>query len=60
MPRQVSVWLGDFNYRVEGNRKLVDMCLSDEMLDVMRANDQLIKCALAPAGLLPTRSLKPA
>ena len=37
----LSVFLGDLNYRVEGNRKAVDMLLEGGMLDVMRANDQL-------------------
>jgi phosphatidylinositol-bisphosphatase len=37
----VCVFLGDLNYRVEGNRRAVDVLLERGMLDVMRANDQL-------------------
>ena len=37
----LCLFLGDLNYRVEGNRKAVDMLLQRGMLDVMRANDQL-------------------
>lgn len=37
----MCVFLGDLNYRVEGNRRAVDVLLERGMLDVMRANDQL-------------------
>ena len=37
----LCVFLGDLNYRVEGNRRAVDVLLARGMLDVMRANDQL-------------------
>ena len=37
----MCVFLGDLNYRVEGNRHAVDVLLERGMLDVMRANDQL-------------------
>ena len=34
-------WGGDFNYRVNGNRKAIDALLAHDMHAVMRANDQL-------------------
>ena len=37
----LCVFVGDLNYRVEGNRRAVDVLLERGMLDVMRANDQL-------------------
>ena len=37
----LCVFIGDLNYRVEGNRRAVDVLLERGMLDVMRANDQL-------------------
>jgi len=37
----MCLFLGDLNYRVEGNRRAVDVLLERGMLDVMRANDQL-------------------
>eukprot|EP00241_Pyramimonas_parkeae_P005790 CAMPEP_0114241740 /NCGR_PEP_ID=MMETSP0058-20121206/9792_1 /TAXON_ID=36894 /ORGANISM="Pyramimonas parkeae, CCMP726" /LENGTH=387 /DNA_ID=CAMNT_0001354283 /DNA_START=947 /DNA_END=2110 /DNA_ORIENTATION=+ len=37
------VWLGDLNYRVESNRKAADFMIKEGMLEVMRANDQLLK-----------------
>lgn len=35
--------MGDLNYRVQGNRRAVDLALKESMLDVLRANDQLAK-----------------
>jgi len=40
--------MGDLNYRVNGNRSMVDALLRQGMLEVMRANDQL--CAAIRAG----------
>lgn len=37
----LCVFVGDLNYRVEGNRRAVDVLLDRGMFDVMRANDQL-------------------
>ena len=37
----MCVFVGDLNYRVEGNRRAVDVLLDRGMFDVMRANDQL-------------------
>ncbi|QDZ19549.1 inositol polyphosphate phosphatase [Chloropicon primus] len=34
-------WCGDFNYRIEGNRKSVDYLLKKGMMNVLLANDQL-------------------
>jgi len=33
--------MGDLNYRVFGNRKMVDHCLQSKMFDVLLQNDQL-------------------
>ncbi|KAK9820598.1 hypothetical protein WJX72_012152 [[Myrmecia] bisecta] len=37
----VTVWVGDFNYRVEGNRRVVDLAMRERMWEVLRHNDQL-------------------
>lgn len=37
----VVFWLGDFNYRVEGNRRGVDHAMKHQMWEVLHANDQL-------------------
>lgn len=37
----LCVFMGDLNYRVEGNRLAVDVLLERGMMEVMRANDQL-------------------
>lgn len=37
----LCVFMGDLNYRVEGNRQAVDVLLQRGMMEVMRANDQL-------------------
>jgi len=37
----MCVFMGDLNYRVEGNRRAVDVLLENRMMDVMLANDQL-------------------
>lgn len=37
----VAVWAGDFNYRVNSNRRAADVLIENEMWEVMRANDQL-------------------
>lgn len=34
-------WMGDLNYRVNGNRAIVDACISKGYWEVMIANDQL-------------------
>jgi len=34
-------WMGDLNYRVSGNRAIVDACISKGYWEVMIANDQL-------------------
>lgn len=39
----VSIWLGDLNYRVEGNRRVVDLAIAEGMFEVLKANDQLRK-----------------
>lgn len=36
------VWMGDLNYRVNGNRKIIDALIGQEMFEVLRANDQLL------------------
>ena len=36
-------WCGDFNYRIEGNRRSVDYALSKGMMDVLLSNDQLAR-----------------
>jgi hypothetical protein len=35
-------WLGDLNYRVAGNRAMIDALIRQNMLEVMRSNDQLV------------------
>ena len=37
----MCVFMGDLNYRVEGNRRAVDVLLENDMMDVMLSNDQL-------------------
>lgn len=37
----LCVFMGDLNYRVEGNRQAVDVLMERGMMEVMRANDQL-------------------
>ena len=37
----LCVFMGDLNYRVEGNRRAVDVLMERGMMEVMRANDQL-------------------
>uniref|UniRef100_A0A7S1SVF3 Inositol polyphosphate-related phosphatase domain-containing protein n=2 Tax=Tetraselmis chuii TaxID=63592 RepID=A0A7S1SVF3_9CHLO len=37
----VTVWCGDFNYRVNSNRRAADVLIENKMWEVMRANDQL-------------------
>ena len=37
----VVFWGGDFNYRINGNRRAIDALLGHNMHAVMRANDQL-------------------
>lgn len=34
-------WLGDLNYRIGGNRRMVDALISKRMIEVMVSNDQL-------------------
>ena len=34
-------WLGDLNYRIAGNRSMVDALVRERMIEVMLANDQL-------------------
>eukprot|EP00002_Diphylleia_rotans_P032163 TRINITY_DN6732_c0_g1_i2.p1 TRINITY_DN6732_c0_g1~~TRINITY_DN6732_c0_g1_i2.p1 ORF type:complete len:590 (+),score=131.69 TRINITY_DN6732_c0_g1_i2:58-1827(+) len=36
-----TFWLGDLNYRINGNRKLVDAALEKNLMEVLKANDQL-------------------
>lgn len=38
----VIFWFGDFNYRIEGNRRSVDYLLRKRMMHVLQANDQLL------------------
>ncbi len=38
----VVFWFGDFNYRIEGNRKSVEYLLKKKMMNVLLANDQLL------------------
>eukprot|EP01135_Chromosphaera_perkinsii_P000298 Nk52_evm67s62 gene=Nk52_evmTU67s62 len=35
------IWMGDLNYRIDGNRSVVDSILEKEMFEVLRENDQL-------------------
>jgi len=35
-------WSGDLNYRINGNRRIVDHALKREMYEVLRSNDQLL------------------
>jgi endonuclease/exonuclease/phosphatase family metal-dependent hydrolase len=35
------IWMGDLNYRVNGNREVVDVLLERNMMEVLIANDQL-------------------
>lgn len=37
------IWMGDLNYRVNTNRSMADALIAKDMLEVMRANDQLIR-----------------
>lgn len=37
----VVFFMGDMNYRINGNRKIVEMLIENKMLDVLKANDQL-------------------
>lgn len=37
----LCVFMGDLNYRVEGNRQAVDVLMERGMMEVMHANDQL-------------------
>jgi inositol polyphosphate 5-phosphatase INPP5E len=39
----VTLWVGDLNYRVEGNRKAIDRLISQHMLEVLHNNDQLAR-----------------
>ncbi|GAQ81101.1 inositol polyphosphate phosphatase [Klebsormidium nitens] len=39
----IIVWSGDLNYRVEGNRRVADAALEQNLLEVLRANDQLLR-----------------
>ena len=36
-----TFWLGDLNYRINGNRKAVDALLACDMYDALKNNDQL-------------------
>lgn len=36
------LWMGDLNYRVQGNRPVVDALLKQDMMEVLTANDQLL------------------
>ena len=38
----VIFWFGDFNYRIEGNRKSVEYLLRKRMMNVLVSNDQLL------------------
>jgi len=37
----VTFWMGDLNYRIDGNRKAIDMALKTGMTEVLASNDQL-------------------
>ncbi|GMH38325.1 hypothetical protein BSKO_06209 [Bryopsis sp. KO-2023] len=39
----VTIWMGDLNYRVNGNRRAVQHVLEGGMFEVLHANDQLGK-----------------
>ena len=34
-------WMGDLNYRINGNRKIMDVLLKEKQLNIMLQNDQL-------------------
>ena len=40
------VWMGDFNYRIEGTKSLVQHLLKEGPFEVLLANDQLVKARL--------------
>jgi hypothetical protein len=40
-PEDMIIWFGDLNYRINGNRRIVDHLIDEDMREVMLHNDQL-------------------